>query len=60
MFEVIRHSVKTVFADRRGISAIEYGILGAVVVVAIVAIGPAIGDIVTGVFATISSKTGGV
>jgi pilus assembly protein Flp/PilA len=60
MFEVVRQSVKTVFADRRGISAIEYGILGAVVVVAIVAIGPQIGTIIEGVFTTISSKTGGV
>jgi len=60
MFELARLTVKTVFADRRGISAIEYGILGAVVVVAIVAIGPQIGTIVTGVFTTIGSKTGGV
>lgn len=56
MFEVVRQSVKTVFADRRGISAIEYGILGAVVVVAVVAIGPSISGVITSVFDTISSK----
>lgn len=56
MFEVVRQSVKTVFADRRGISAIEYGILGAVVVVAIVAIGPSISGVITSVFETIAGK----
>ena len=56
MFEVVRQSVKTVFADRRGISAIEYGILGAVVVVAIVAIGPSIQGVITSVFSVISSN----
>ncbi len=56
MFEVVRQSVKTVFADRRGISAIEYGILGAVVVVAIVAIGPSIGGVITSVFGVISNN----
>lgn len=56
MFEVVRQSVKTVFADRRGISAIEYGILGAVVVVAVVAIGPSISGVITSVFETISGK----
>lgn len=49
MFELIR-SVRRLASDRRGISAVEYGILGAVVVVALIATGPALTTAVNAAF----------
>jgi|GEM_PF-4338140 len=56
MVQFVRASMQKLAGDRRGISAIEYGILGAVVVVAVVAVGPAISDVITDVFAVIATK----
>ena len=49
-------SARRLLGDKRGISAIEYGVLGAVVVVAVAALATPLGTLFADVFASISSK----
>jgi len=55
MLDLVKLSIRRLAGDRRGISAIEYGILGAVVVVALVAVGP---DLTTAVENSFGRLTG--
>lgn len=56
MLDLVKVSIQRLAGDRKGISAVEYGILGAVVVVAVVAVGPQVGSVITSVFSVISGK----
>jgi Flp pilus assembly pilin Flp len=49
-------SARRLLGDKRGISAIEYGVLGAVVVVAVAALATPLTDLFTEVFTSISAK----
>ena len=56
MLDLALVSVRRLMGDRKGISAIEYGVLGAVVVVAVAALATPLGDLFTSVFDSISAK----
>jgi Flp pilus assembly pilin Flp len=56
MLDLAIVSARRLLGDKRGISAIEYGVLGAVVVVAVAALATPLGTLFTDVFDSISSK----
>ncbi|WP_270936088.1 hypothetical protein [Falsiroseomonas oryzae] len=56
MLDLVLVSVRRVLGDRRGISAIEYGVLGAVVVVAVAALSTQVDGVFDKVFSTITAK----
>ena len=59
MLAHLRAYLRGFASDRRGISAVEYGILGAVVVVALVAAGPSLGTAVTAAFTRLTTALNG-
>ena len=51
---------KKFLKDQSGATAIEYGILAAVMAVTIIAVLPVIGDVITAAFAKVTTAIGGI
>lgn len=60
MRDFIAVSFSRLVKDRRGISALEYGILAAVVVVAVAALGGQFGGLFNNVFSALNSEVSSV